>query len=179
MRLEYRHRVEQAEYTQMGLWRGDEYYERRYEYAAEYLQILQELWRTGNAPTRVSSSILRNAVACPHPGGTFRCRQRRYVTEGSRIRRTARAPEFRDGAPRKTQRYKRQCQSKGGCHRTRGRHLRAVQHLTAETDEKAKEIGDDIIHAPTWEPLGISSTAPPWTLTRAAPQTTRSDETGP
>ena len=35
------------EYTQMGLWRGDEYYERRYEYAAEYLQILQELWRTG------------------------------------------------------------------------------------------------------------------------------------
>src|SRR5580698_3162734 len=33
------------EYSQMGLWQGDEYFKRRYEYAAEYLDILRRLWR--------------------------------------------------------------------------------------------------------------------------------------
>jgi pyrimidine oxygenase len=33
------------EYAQMGLWRGDEYFKRRYEYAAEYLDVLRKLWR--------------------------------------------------------------------------------------------------------------------------------------
>jgi len=33
------------EYSQMGLWRGDEYFKKRYEYAAEYLDLLQKLWR--------------------------------------------------------------------------------------------------------------------------------------
>jgi pyrimidine oxygenase len=33
------------EYSQMGLWPGDEYFKRRYEYAAEYLHLLRKLWR--------------------------------------------------------------------------------------------------------------------------------------
>lgn len=33
------------EYSQMGLWRGDEYFKKRYEYAAEYLDLLKKLWR--------------------------------------------------------------------------------------------------------------------------------------
>lgn len=32
------------EYTQMGLWRGDEYYNRRYEYAADYLTLVKKFW---------------------------------------------------------------------------------------------------------------------------------------
>jgi pyrimidine oxygenase len=32
------------EYSQMGLWQGDEYFKRRYDYAAEYLEILRRLW---------------------------------------------------------------------------------------------------------------------------------------
>jgi pyrimidine oxygenase len=35
------------EYAQMGMWPGDEHYQSRYEYAAEYVQILQALWREG------------------------------------------------------------------------------------------------------------------------------------
>lgn len=35
------------EYVQMGLWRGDEYYEQRYEFAADYLSIMRGLWRDG------------------------------------------------------------------------------------------------------------------------------------
>ena len=31
----------------MGLWPGDEYFAHRYDYAAEYVQIMQELWETG------------------------------------------------------------------------------------------------------------------------------------
>jgi pyrimidine oxygenase len=37
----------QSEYAQMGLWPGDWYYEKRYDYATEYVQIMQELWATG------------------------------------------------------------------------------------------------------------------------------------
>lgn len=32
------------EYTQMGLWRGDEYYNKRYDYAADYLTLVKKLW---------------------------------------------------------------------------------------------------------------------------------------
>ncbi len=33
----------------MGLWPGDEYFARRYDFAAEYVQIMQELWTTGRS----------------------------------------------------------------------------------------------------------------------------------
>ena len=32
------------EYTQMGLWPGDDYFNRRYEFAAEYVEVLRKLW---------------------------------------------------------------------------------------------------------------------------------------
>ncbi|GLZ47014.1 hypothetical protein Acsp06_31990 [Actinomycetospora sp. NBRC 106375] len=35
------------EYTQMGLWPGDDYFDRRYEFAAEYVQVLRALWSEG------------------------------------------------------------------------------------------------------------------------------------
>jgi pyrimidine oxygenase len=38
---------QRPEYSQMGLWPGDEYFARRYDFAAEYVQIMQELWQTG------------------------------------------------------------------------------------------------------------------------------------
>jgi pyrimidine oxygenase len=38
---------QRPEYAQMGLWPGDEYFARRYDFAAEYVQVMQELWQTG------------------------------------------------------------------------------------------------------------------------------------
>src|SRR4029079_8777078 len=38
---------QRPEYSQMGLWPGDEYFARRYDYASEYVQVMQELWTTG------------------------------------------------------------------------------------------------------------------------------------
>lgn len=37
----------QSEYAQMGVWPGDWYYEKRYDYATEYVTIMKELWSTG------------------------------------------------------------------------------------------------------------------------------------
>jgi pyrimidine oxygenase len=37
-----------AEYTQMGLWPGDEYFGYRYDYSSEYVAIMRELWATGS-----------------------------------------------------------------------------------------------------------------------------------
>src|ERR1044071_6764133 len=38
---------QKAEYDQMGLWPGEEHYKTRYDYLAEYAQILRELIDTG------------------------------------------------------------------------------------------------------------------------------------
>jgi pyrimidine oxygenase len=38
-----------AEYEQMGLWPGDEYYGYRYAYSGEYVQVMKELWETGQS----------------------------------------------------------------------------------------------------------------------------------
>jgi pyrimidine oxygenase len=38
---------QRPEYAQMGLWPGDEYFAQRYDYASEYVQVMQELWQHG------------------------------------------------------------------------------------------------------------------------------------
>ncbi|MFZ5779647.1 MAG: pyrimidine utilization protein A [Pseudomonadota bacterium] len=40
---------QQAEYDQMGLWPGDDHFRRRYEYCAEYAEVLQDLLGTGHS----------------------------------------------------------------------------------------------------------------------------------
>jgi pyrimidine oxygenase len=40
---------QRREYTQMGIWPGAEHYRRRYDYCAEYVTIMQELWATGRS----------------------------------------------------------------------------------------------------------------------------------
>ena len=40
---------QRAEYAQMGIWPGAEHYRRRYEYCAEYVTVMKELWATGHS----------------------------------------------------------------------------------------------------------------------------------
>ena len=40
---------QRREYTQMGIWPGAEHYRRRYDYCAEYVTIMKELWETGRS----------------------------------------------------------------------------------------------------------------------------------
>jgi pyrimidine oxygenase len=38
-----------VEYTQMGLWPGDQHFGRRYDYSSEYVQVMQDLWLRGHS----------------------------------------------------------------------------------------------------------------------------------
>ena len=40
---------QRREYTQMGIWPGAEHYRRRYDYCAEYVSVMRELWETGSS----------------------------------------------------------------------------------------------------------------------------------
>jgi pyrimidine oxygenase len=40
---------QRAEYTRMGIWPGAEHSGRRYEYCAEYVTVMRELWATGRS----------------------------------------------------------------------------------------------------------------------------------
>jgi len=55
------------EYKQMKLWPGDSHYERRYEYAAEYLQILKALWSEGRCTHKGEFFELDDCAMYPSP----------------------------------------------------------------------------------------------------------------
>lgn len=40
---------QRPEYSQMGMWPGDEFFSNRYEYLDEYIQVVKELWETGQS----------------------------------------------------------------------------------------------------------------------------------
>lgn len=38
-----------VEYSQMGLWPGDQHFAKRYDYSTEYVRVLRDLWETGQS----------------------------------------------------------------------------------------------------------------------------------
>lgn len=59
----------QSEYAQMGLWPGDWYYERRYDYASEYVTIMRELWATGQSDFKGEFFTMNDCRLSPQPKG--------------------------------------------------------------------------------------------------------------
>jgi pyrimidine oxygenase len=59
----------QGEYTQMGLWPGDEYFGYRYDYSAEYVRVLRELWETGRSDFDGEHFHMTDCVLSPRPVG--------------------------------------------------------------------------------------------------------------
>ena len=57
----------QPEYSQMGLWKGDAYYNQRYEYATEYVDILQQLWSAGTVTHDSHNFNLIDCSCLPMP----------------------------------------------------------------------------------------------------------------
>ena len=59
----------------MGLWPGDWYYERRYDYASEYVTIMRELWATGQSDFKGEFFTMRDCRLSPRPkaGGRADC----------------------------------------------------------------------------------------------------------
>jgi pyrimidine oxygenase len=58
---------QRPEYAQMGLWPGDEYFAQRYDYAAEYVQIMRELWETGVSNFKGKHFTMDDCRLSPRP----------------------------------------------------------------------------------------------------------------
>ncbi len=68
------------EYAQMGLWPGDVHYQRRYQYAREYVNILKLLWSQRDVDYEGSFSTCATAVSC-----RIRSNRCRWCAPGSRM----------------------------------------------------------------------------------------------
>ncbi|MEN9226501.1 MAG: LLM class flavin-dependent oxidoreductase [Thermostichus sp. DRC_bins_24] len=55
------------EYSQMGLWPGDDYYGYRYDYATEYVQVMKLLWEKGRASYQGKYFQLEDCLCQPRP----------------------------------------------------------------------------------------------------------------
>jgi pyrimidine oxygenase len=58
---------QKPEYSQMGLWPGDEYFGRRYEFLTEYVQILRDLWETGVSDRKGEFFQMEDCRVSPRP----------------------------------------------------------------------------------------------------------------
>ncbi|SFR12311.1 pyrimidine utilization protein A [Poseidonocella sedimentorum] len=58
-----------AEYHQMGMWPGDEYFGYRYDMASEYVDVMRELWSTGLSNFKGDHYQLENCKLSPRPEG--------------------------------------------------------------------------------------------------------------
>jgi pyrimidine oxygenase len=58
---------QRPEYSQMGLWPGDEHFARRYDYLGEYAQILRELWATGRSDFKGEFFQMDDCRVSPRP----------------------------------------------------------------------------------------------------------------
>jgi len=55
------------EYTQMGLWPGDAHFGKRYDYSTEYVQILRDLWETGQSNLKGQFFQMDDCKLSPRP----------------------------------------------------------------------------------------------------------------
>jgi pyrimidine oxygenase len=58
---------QRAEYTQMGIWPGAEHYAKRYEYCAEYVTVMRELWATGQSDFKGAFFTMEDCRCSPLP----------------------------------------------------------------------------------------------------------------
>jgi pyrimidine oxygenase len=58
---------QRPEYSQMGLWPGDTHFERRYDYLAEYAQVLRDLWETGRSDFKGDFFRMEDCRVSPRP----------------------------------------------------------------------------------------------------------------
>jgi pyrimidine oxygenase len=60
---------QKAEYEQMGIWPGEKHYVHRYDFCAEYVKIMQELWATGQSDFKGDYFTMDDCRLLPTPQG--------------------------------------------------------------------------------------------------------------
>lgn len=58
---------QRPEYSQMGMWPGDEFFSTRYEYLSEYIQVLRDLWETGHSDFKGEHFQMDDCRVSPQP----------------------------------------------------------------------------------------------------------------
>jgi pyrimidine oxygenase len=58
---------QRPEYSQMGLWPGDAFFRTRYEYLSEYMQVLRDLWTTGQSDFKGEHFQMEDCRVSPKP----------------------------------------------------------------------------------------------------------------
>src|SRR6202050_1224571 len=58
---------QRREYTQMGIWPGSEHYRRRYDYCAEYVTVMRELWDSGRSDLKGAFFQMDDCRCLPLP----------------------------------------------------------------------------------------------------------------
>ena len=58
---------QEAEYSQMGIWPGEDHYKKRYEYCEEYLTIMKQLWATGQSDHQGEFFQMQDCRCSPRP----------------------------------------------------------------------------------------------------------------
>jgi pyrimidine oxygenase len=133
-----------GEYVQMGLWPGDAYYGRRYDYAAEYLAVLKALWTEGRVTHRGEFFTLDDCSLSPRPrdipivcAGQSPTGQRFTAQHGDYsfvMGSTDRLASFREQLDETAAGLSRKVGAYG-----------LFTLVMAETDAEARRIGEDII----------------------------------
>ena len=58
---------QRPEYSQMGMWPGDEFFSTRYEYLSEYVQVLRDLWGKGQSDFKGAHFQMEDCRLSPRP----------------------------------------------------------------------------------------------------------------
>lgn len=58
---------QKPEYEQMGIWPGDDYFARRYDYLTEYVTVLRDLWGTGKSDLKGEFFTMNDCRVSPQP----------------------------------------------------------------------------------------------------------------
>lgn len=133
------------EYTQMGLWRGDEYFDRRYEYASDYLKILQDLWRDGRCTHKSEFFELEDCSCLPTPGREIEIVSAGQSPKGVEFVAKSADHNFVMAHPEKLKSISESLKSKGKAQgRTVGTYA-LFGLITADSDAEALAIGEDIV----------------------------------
>ena len=133
------------EYTQMGLWRGDEYYEKRYEFAEDYLSILRALWREGTVTHKSEFFDLTDCSCLPKPSREIPIVCAGQSPRGMEFVAKSGDRNFVMAEPKELSGINDFLKSKGKAHGREVGTYALFGLITAPTDEEARKIGEDII----------------------------------
>lgn len=133
------------EYIQMGLWRGDEYYDRRYEFANDYLTIVKEIWREGRVTHQSEFFDLDDCIVEPRPSRKIPIVCAGQSPKGQEFTAAMGDHNFVIAHPQALPDIVTGVQQKAAIHGRKVGTYGLFHLIIADTDQEAESIGQDII----------------------------------